>query len=54
MWKTVVKACKMLKSLPKRQVYHFMDLIKGDKGADTDTDLALQFCLPYDHQIKES
>ena len=27
-----------------REVYYFMDLIKGDEGADTD--LMFQFCLP--------
>ena len=31
-----------------REVYHFMDFIRGTKEltAETDTDLMFQFCLP--------
>ena len=35
-----------------REVYHFMDLKRGDKGADTD--LMFQFCLPNAYLADEN
>ena len=35
-----------------REVYHFMDLKKGNEGADTD--LMFQFCSPYSYDRFET